>query len=180
MNNIKFEYKILVIITAIGYSFNFLFALLGVLFPDVSHNQLLCFQMGDASAIMASVLAARYVGLRGQHIAASAFTLLGITHGLSLASSGLENFNVEKGITVIIPMVPSLILLFWCTLFPTWLRALALLPMFMFLFVYINVINGGIYYSAPVIIAYSSWIFLEILWSAYIYKDWKKAVAIST
>lgn len=65
MNNIKFEYKILVIITAIGYYFNFLFA------------------------------------------------LLGITHGLSLASSGSENFNIEKGITVIIPMVPSLILLFW-------------------------------------------------------------------
>ena len=180
MSNIKFEYKILVIITAIGFSFNFLFALLGISFPDISHNQLLCFQMGDASAIMASVIAARYVGLRGQHIAASAFTLLGITHGLSLASSGLENFNIEKGITVIIPMVPSLILLFWCTIFPRWLRALALLPMIMFLFVYINVINGGVYYSAPVIIAYTSWIVLEILWSVYIYKDWKKEIVVST
>ena len=176
MDKNKFEYKSLVLITFVGYSLNMLLGLIGILLPEVSHAQLLSFQVGDASAIMASVIAARYTGLRGQHVGASAFILLGITHGLSLASSGLENFNVEKGITVIMPMIPSLTLLAWCTLFPAWLRAAAIIPIVLFVYVYLHVIDGGVYFSMPVRVAYATWMIIEILWSFYIYKDWKEQV----
>lgn len=175
--NIQFEYKSLVAITFVGYLGNVLGAAVGITFPEVSYQQLLCFQIGDAFAIMASVIAARYTGLRGQHVAASAFILLGITHGLSLASSGLDSFNVEKGITIIMPMIPSLFLLYWCTIFPAWLRLSGLVPIILFIYVYLHVMNGGVYYDTPVRAAYASWMILELMWSYYIYKDWKNSAS---
>jgi hypothetical protein len=174
MDKLKYEYKSLVIITAVGFSLNIIFGLVGFLFPEVSYTQLLFFQMADASAIMAAVIAARYTGLRGEHVAASAFILLGITHGLSLASSGLEGFHVEKGITVIMPMVPSLLLSCWCFLFPRWLRVASVIPLCFFIYVYVSVISGGAYYDRPLRLGYLSWMILEILWAYYIYVDWKK------
>jgi hypothetical protein len=174
MEKSRFENKSLVYITAAGFTLNLVFGFTGYLLPVLSYPQLLCYQLSDASAIMAAVIAARYTGLRGEHVAASAFILLGITHGLSLASSGLEDFNVEKGITMVLPMIPSLILLSWCSLFPLWLRASAIIPISFFVYVYITVINGGEYYNRPLRIAYLAWMILEILWSFYLWKDWKK------
>jgi hypothetical protein len=174
MSNLKFELKSLTLITVVGYSINFLSGVIGAFLPDVSYEQLLCYQIGDVAAIMASVIAARYIGLRSQHVAASAFILLGITHGLSLAASGLESFNIEKGITVIMPMIPSMALLCWCTTFPVWLRAAGFIPVVLFIYVYIYVLSGNPYYDLPVKLAYTTWIFIEITWSFYIYKDWKR------
>src|SRR5688572_27831246 len=178
MNKSAFENKSLVIITATGFLLNLIFGLTGVIFfPEISYPQLLCYQMADAAAIMASVIAARYTGLRGEHVAASAFILLGITHGLSLASSGLENFHVEKGITVILPMVPSLILLGWCSLFPRWLRLAVVVPIVLFIYVYKDVIGGGAYYDHALRLGYLSWMILEILWSVYLFRDWTRMSA---
>jgi hypothetical protein len=174
MSNLKHEMKSMVVITAVGFAFNILFGIIGFLLPAVSLGQLLCFQMGDAASIMAAVIAARYTGLRGEHIAASAFILLGITHGISLASSGLQSFNVDRGVTVIMPMVPSFILLCWCSLFPVWLRVAIVIPLFLFAYEYISVINGGTYFSLPLIFGYVSWMILEILWSVFLVKDWKQ------
>ncbi len=179
MSSPKFELKSLAIITVVGYSLNFLCALIGTCLPEASYQQLLCYQIGDASAIMASVIAARYIGLRSQHVAASAFILLGITHGLSLASSGLESFNIEKGVTVVMPMIPSIALLCWCTTFPVWLRAAGFIPVFLFIYVYITVVSGSPYYDLPVKLAYTFWLLTEILWSVYIYRDWKKEQVVS-
>lgn len=178
MNKAAFENKSLVIITATGFLLNLVFALIGrAFFQEVSYPQLLFYQIADAAAIMASVIAARYTGLRGEHVAASAFILLGITHGLSLASSGLESFHVEKGIMVIMPMVPSLILLAWCALFPVWLRIAVVVPIGFFIYVYQDVIGGGAYYDRALRMAYLSWMILEILWSVYLFRDWKKMSA---
>lgn len=102
MGALKFEYKSLVAITVSGYGLSVLMGILGFVFPQESYTQLLCYQMNDALAIMASVIAARYTGLRGEHVAASAFILMGITHGVSMASSGLDSFNIEKGLIIFI------------------------------------------------------------------------------
>jgi hypothetical protein len=174
MSKSSFENKSLVFITAIGFLLNFLFGLIGFSLPEKSYSQLLFYQMADAAAITSSVIAARYTGIRGQHVAASAFILLGITHGLSLASSGIEDFHVEKGITIIMPMIPSLILLCWCTLFPVWVRLFAFIPMTLFVYVYYDVVNGGEYYDTPIRIAYLTWMIVENLWSVYLIVDWHK------
>ncbi len=173
MGTLKFEYKSLVAITAIGYGLSVFTGILGFIFPEESYLQLLCYQVNDALAIMASVIAARYTGLRGEHVAASAFILMGITHGVSMASSGLDSFNIEKGRVIIMPMIPALSLLFWCTMFPKWLRLAALAPIAFFVYMYIDVVNGGAYNGLPLIGGYMSLMILEILWAYYIYKDWK-------
>jgi hypothetical protein len=176
MNNINFEYKSLVTITVVGYLMSVLIGVTGLFFPAASFFQLLCYQVNDALAIMASVIAARYTGLRGQHVAASAFILMGITHGVSMASSGLNSFNIERGVVIIMPMIPALCLLFWCTIFPLWLRLSALIPVTLFIYMYADVINGGVYYNTPLLSAYLSLMIIELLWAYYIYIDWKKTV----
>lgn len=174
MKNQSFEYKSLAAITVIAYSLSVIMGVIGSFFTDASYNQLLCYQINDALAITASVIAARYIGLKGQHVAASAFILMGITHGVSMSSSGLNNFNIERGIVIIMPMTPALLLLLWCYTFPLWLRLLTLLPIFLFLYMYIDVINGGTYYGIPLMLAYISLMVVEILWSYYIFLDAKK------
>ncbi len=174
MASLNYEYKSLVTITVIGYSLSVLVGILGLIFPAGSYYQLLCYQVNDALAIMASVIAARYTGLRGQHVAASAFILMGITHGVSMASAGLNNFNIERGLVIIMPMIPALSLVFWCSLFPFWLRLASFLPAAFFLYMYVYVINGGPYYDTPLWFSYLSLMIIEILWAYFIFVDWRK------
>ncbi len=90
-------------------------------------------------------MAARYTGMRGQHVAASAFILLGITHGISLAALGKAGINAEREATMIMPMIPALLFMFWCNLFPMWVRVMAIIPSILFTLVYVNVHAGDAY-----------------------------------
>src|SRR5262245_36257118 len=105
MNKNDFENKSLVLIILIGYIFNLLFGWIGFFSGQGSNGQLLLYQVGNACAISASVMAARYTGLRGQHVAASAYILLGITHGISLAAISKSGINVEREVTMAMPMI---------------------------------------------------------------------------
>ncbi|MBK9106896.1 MAG: hypothetical protein IPM92_00575 [Saprospiraceae bacterium] len=173
MPDINLENKSLVFLAAIGFFLNAALGLRGYTLPQMSYQQLLCFQMADASAIMAAVVAARYVGIRSEHVAASGFILLGITHGISLSSAGVDSFNEERGILMIMPMIPTFILLHWCTLFPKWLRLAGLFPAASFLYLYVHVISGGAYYDTPLVLGYITWLFIELCWAYYLIKDWK-------
>src|SRR5690349_14435772 len=99
MNKSEFENKSLVLITLFGYIGNILFGWLGVLFEHGTTLQVLLFQIGNAFAIAACVMAGRYTGLRGQHVAASAYILLGITHGISLAALSSTGINADREAT---------------------------------------------------------------------------------
>ncbi len=177
MSKLKSEMQSMAFILAIAFSLNVVLAIVGFWLPTETYSQLLTYQMGGAVCIMGSVIASRYLGLRGEHVAASGFILLGITHGISMAAIGFDHYIVEKGATVIMPMIPSFILIGWCSLFPKWLRLAIVLPIFCFIYLYINVINGGKYYCFPLQIGYTCWMMLEILWAFYVYKDWQKQKA---
>ena len=166
------EMKLLVLFTAAGYLGNLVFGLIGYSQPHNSYYQLLCFQIGDTAAIMGSVLAGRYVGLKGQHTAASAFILLGITHGISLAALGLDSLNIEKGIGVVLPMIPAFLLLYWFTMAPYWLRILAFISPAAFIITYIYVLNGAPYFAWYSYLGYMSWMLVEVAWAYYIGKDY--------
>lgn len=168
------EVKSLVWITVLGYGCTLVFGTIGSMLPANSYNQLLLYQLGDASGIMSSVLSARYVGIRGQHIAASAFILMGITHGISLAATGIEGLNTQKSVTLIMPMIPAMALMTWCALFPTWLRVFALLPAALFVYVYIRVLSGAPYFDWPTSAAYSLWNISEVLWAVYMLRDHRR------
>ena len=97
MNKNNFENKSLALIILLSYLLNMIFGWGGFFCENFSYLQLLFYQIGCAFAISASVMAGRYTGLRGQHVAASAYILLGITHGISLAAlnrTGIDRKSV--------------------------------------------------------------------------------------
>lgn len=171
MERAVFELRSLALIALLGYVLTFLFGTLGSMLEANSYAQLLLYQMGDACGITASVIGGRYIGLRGQQVAASAFILMGITHGISLAGSGVLALNTEKSITLIMPMIPAMVLMLWCAHFPLWLRLLALVPAALFLYVYILVLSGGSFFSWPTTAAYSLWGLVEVLWGYWMFQD---------
>jgi len=175
MDKSLLEHSSLVWITLVSFTSVLSFSLIGrFAFAPISYEQLLCYQLADCSGIVGAVCAGRYTGLRGEHVTASAFILLGITHGISLASSGLDQFHVERGLAVLFPIVPSFLLIGWCSLFPVWLRVLPVLPLSFLPYMYVDVIRGGEYYSVIARLGYLFWMLIEILWGVYLLRDWRQ------
>jgi hypothetical protein len=175
MNKNSFENKSLAQIILIAYILNLFFGWSGFYFKDFSNWQVLFYQIGSAVAISASVMAARYTGLRGQHVAAAAYILLGITHGISLAALSRAGINADRGVTMVMPMIPALIFMFWCNLFPMWLRVLGLIPCLLFAMVFIKFQSGESYFGWALYAGYATLQVIELLWGVYIYKDWQQS-----
>src|SRR6187551_1125159 len=176
MTKNEFENKSLVLIILFGYIGNILFGWIGALCAQGSGSQILLFQIGNAFAISASVMAGRYTGLRGQHVAASAYILLGITHGISLAALSSTGINADREATMAMPMIPALIFMFWCNLYPLWLRALSIIPCICFTLVYLNVHLGDQLLGWTLYTGYATLQIEEVIWGIYIFMDWKKIV----
>ena len=174
MNKTDFEYKSLAYIVLFGYVFNLFFGWLGFFLTQGSGEQMLLYQIGNACAISASVMAGRYTGLRGQHVAASAFILLGITHGISLAALSKVGINAEREASMVMPMIPALLFMFWCDPFPKWLRMAAVIPSILFTLVFVNVHLGDHQLGWTLYAGYATLQILELLWGIYIYKDWRQ------
>lgn len=174
MNKNDFENKSLILIILVGYIFNLLFGWIGILYVHGSSEQMLLFQIGTACAISASVMAGRYTGLRGQHVAASAYILLGITHGISLAALSKAGINADREATMAMPMIPALIFMFWCALYPMWLRILVIIPSILFILVYFNVHSGDAYLGWTLYAGYATLQMSEVIWGFYLFRDWKK------
>ena len=172
------EGRLLVKLLAIGYFANFIFGIAGSFFPAESFWQMTCWQIGDSMAIMASVLASRQVGSRGQNLAAAGFTMLAIAYGVSFASSSLDAVNEEKMATVLLPLVPAIFLISFCRLFPAWLRYISWLVFIPFFFMYLNVINGT-YRNDNLAnaLAYTGIQSLGVFWAVFIWKDFNKPKA---
>lgn len=174
MTKSDFEHKSLAIIVLTGYILNLVIGWTGFLLTHASIEQILLYQIGNAFAISASVMAARYTGLRGQHVAASAYILLGITHGISLAALNKVGINADREATMVMPMIPALVFMFWCSLYPLWLRVFSIAPCIFFAMFYINLNNG---YSNPgwdLYAGYATLQIIEVIWGVYLVKDWVK------
>lgn len=179
MNKNEFENKSLIYIVCIAYFFNLVFSIAGYVCRDHPHDQVLLFQIGNAFAISASVIAGRYIGIRGEHVAASSYVLMGITHGISLAALSKGAINMEREMTMAIPMIPALIFIFWCSLFPVWLRALGILPIALFTCTYVCAHAGHNKYDWALPAGYAALQVIELLWSYYMWKDWNQQRKLS-
>lgn len=173
MTKLEFESKSLVYFILISYILNLLIGALGFVMEDTSKTQLFLYQVGNAMAITASVMAGRYTGLKTQHVTASGFILLGITHGISLGALSRTGVNADRGITMIMPMMPALVSMLWCDLFPRWLRIFSMVPILFFTLTYIKVESGESYFNWPLNLGYGSLQIIEVLWAIYLFKDWK-------
>ncbi len=171
------EIRLLLILMSIGYSVNFAMGLAGTAFPPESFWQMTSWQVGDASAIMASILASRYIGTKGLHIVPAGFTLLGIAYGVSFASSAFNAINEEKMATVILPLLPALLLIGIGKFFPIWVRVLSALTCIPFFLIYYNVINDTYAFdNISNTLAYSGIQILGIIWTVFIWLNYKSTV----
>jgi len=171
----KKDTKLLLVIMVIGFILNFIFGLLGSFFSPQSYAQMTFWQAGDSLAIMASALASVYLGNKEQDIAEAGFVMLGIAYGVSFASSKTNAIDEEIMASIILPLVPSLFLISFCKIFPTWLRISSILVCFPFFFMYKNVIQHTYNHdNLSNILAYSGIQLLGVLWAFFIYKDYKK------
>ncbi len=171
------ETRLMLQFMAVGYTLTFSLGLIGSFFSNDSFPQITCWQIGDSLAIMASILAGRYLGLISQNIASSGFTLLAIAYGVSVASSGISGINSEKMATIILPLVPAIFLISFCKIFPQWVRIASLLICIPFFLVYKNVVNGT--YQADDLentIAFSGIQIFGLVWSYVLIKHFRKTV----
>ena len=173
MDKNQFELKSLVYFVLVCYIANLAISAVGVVSASKSTLQLFLYQVSSAFAIPGSVMAGRYIGIRGLHVAASGCILLGITHGVGMASLGVSSINVDRGAVLFLPILPALVSMFWCTLLPTWVRIAGVIPFAFFLLVYVTVRMGREYYSWPLSFGYGSLQILEVIWSIYFYRDWR-------
>lgn len=174
MTKNEWENKSLVQIVIVCYAGNLATGWIGWFCPPESTAQLLLYQIGNVLAIAASVMAGRYTGLRGQHVAASAYILLAITHGVSFGAVNRTTVNVDRGMAMVMPMIPALVFMFWCDLYPKWVRAAGLVPAAFFTLAFINVYLGIPYQGWSLYIGYATLQMLEIVWGIYLVRDWQR------
>jgi|SRR6185503_12445990 len=79
--------------------------------------------------------------------------------------------------TMVMPMIPALIFMFWCDLYPQWLRAAGMIPIVLFSVVYISVLQGGSYFGTLLAAGYAVLQVLEVVWGVYLFKDWQRVAA---
>ncbi|MFN0214405.1 MAG: hypothetical protein ACKVT2_09140 [Saprospiraceae bacterium] len=174
--NQKSDVGLMLKIMTLGYVLNFVFGLVGSFFEPESFWQMTLWQCSDSLAIMASVLASRYVGSKGSNIVAGGFSLLAISFGVSFASSSTNAINEEKMATIILPLVPAMLLVGLGTFFPKWLRFATLLIVVPFYFMYQNVLQGTYHFeNISNVLAYSGIQILGIAWSVLIWRDYRKS-----
>ena len=106
-------------------------------------------------------------------MAASGFVLLGIAHGIAMGAVGSGPENFEEGINMVMPMMAALIFIFWCSLFPMWLRLASFLPVAFFLLTYLS-LKGSINLStASLGWGFGSLQIIQLMWAFFVWKDWK-------
>jgi len=82
--------------------------------------------------------------------------------------------NVEREATMAMPMIPALICMLWCTLYPKWLRIFSIIPSLFFAMIYTNVSLGDSHLGWTLYTGYATLQIAELLWGIYLYLDWKK------
>jgi len=174
------EQKVLAVVSIMGFVLNIVLGMLGTIAEENSKFQLVSWRLGDTSAVMASLAASRYVALRGFHVASTGLILLGIVHGISAAGSGIEQLYLDS-VSLALPMVPALILISWCGLFPKWSRVTGLLLIPLWIVMYYRVVFAGL--SWMHVTTYLSFLLtglLELIWGILIWRDYKSAITNQT
>ena len=125
-----------------GYVSNVIFGNIGTVFPANSFGRALCWQIGSALAITASVLAGVWMARRDDDLAAAGFTMLGIVQSVLFSSIVLSVVDYRIGAAATFLLIPALALIGFCALFPIWVRWAGLLVCGLFVIQYATIVQG--------------------------------------
>ena len=75
---------------------------------------------------------------------------------------------------MIIPMIPSLVMLMWCTIFPLWIRIAGVLLAVPFGAVFYRVVRGFEFFHWTVYVAYGLLGTLEVVWAVMLWQDFAR------
>ena len=78
----------------------------------------------------------------------------------------------NESVSLVVPLVPTLIMMWWCDLLPKWSRVLGLLLIIGFAYMYYRMVFlkiTGIHWSA--MLSYLLLGLLELVWGVYLWKD---------
>ncbi|MEZ5014782.1 MAG: hypothetical protein R2794_10870 [Chitinophagales bacterium] len=167
------EIKNLVHVGMYCFVVSLVIGLVGSLFDAGSRHQVLLYSINDTLALAGCVLIGRYVGIRGQHIAASGFVMLGIVHGISAGSSIEGGINLES-VRLVIPLIPSVLLIAWSKVFPNWLRILGIISAIPFIILYYSAWSQGLFNVEIATISYVLLALVEIAWGILMVRDYHK------
>jgi len=173
------ELKYLVWISLGCFILSLVVGMIGSSFSFGSHAQLVSYSINDTLALAACVLAGRYVGSRGNHVAAAGFVMMGIVHGISAGGIGSSGISLDS-VRLVIPLLPSIVFIAWCTLFPVWLRIVGMISIMPFIAMYWRVFHGLEYDHWTTYLAYVLLAIVEIVWGVYLVVDYWRLRPTST
>lgn len=164
MNKNEFENKSLIYIICIAYFFNLVFSVAGYVCRDNPHDQVLLFynrkcfcdfRLRNSGQVYWYTRRTR----SSVQLCADGY----YTQGLSLAALSKGSMNLRRRMTMAIPMIPALIFIFWCSLFPVWLRMLGILPIALFTCTYVCAHAGHNKYDWALPTGYAALQVIELL-----------------
>ena len=142
------------------------------LFPDESFGQILSWQIGTGCAITANVVMGVWLARKGADLAAAGFTMLGIVDTVFFSGLVVNTIEYRIAATGNLLLVPALILVTFCRLFPRWVKVGGWLVGALFLVSYARVARGthrpG---EAMQVASFLGQEVLGVIWSVYIWRE---------
>ncbi|MGE3823320.1 MAG: hypothetical protein AB7G44_03795, partial [Bacteroidia bacterium] len=112
-----------------------------------STGQIVSWQIGNAGAICASVLAGALLTKQNWHLPSAGFIILGIVHSIFFSSLVMDEIDERIFATGAIILVPAVFLINFYTVFPLGLRILGWLTCVFFLIMYGRMMAGIFVYD---------------------------------
>jgi len=161
-----------------GYILYLTFGFISTSFPRNSFGQAASWQIGTTGAITANVLAGVWLARRGDDLAASGFTMLGIVQTVFFSSIIIREVDYRIAASGAVLMVPSMLLIACCTLFPIWVKGAGLVMCALFVVEYFAIVSGTHRADdALQTISFISAQVLGVIWGIYFMKDARKTRA---
>ena len=161
----------------IPIALSFILSVIGSFLPQYSPPQNLIWQIATVAEMVGFSCLAFKASKGEWYIPAAGFVLMAIAQGVFFSSTQIHivEVNYEQGASGIMFMIPGILMVNYCTLFPRWLRWLGfagILPM-----VYVMILIYNQTYHPNSLIENAGFIFFQLStlgWAWYFWKDERK------
>lgn len=123
---------------------SFIISLIGSFLPSQSVTQTILFKIDALFAISAFACLGSKASSEKMEIPAAGFTVLAIAQGLFLAEiDNPGHWDYQSANTAVLFMVPAVIMIYYYTVFPNWLRIVGIISVIPFIILFIIRLTVG-------------------------------------